>query len=305
MTSRILVLGAGATGGFFGGRMAEAGRDVTFLARAERAERLRRDGLVLRSPRGESTVRPPVLTAGELAEPFDLVLVTVKAYSLAAALDDVAPAIGESTAVVPILNGLAQLDLLAARYGEERVLPGSVVINARLDDDGAVVQGDDLARFTYGERSGERTPRVLVLDAAATGCGFDAVLSDDILTALWQKWVFLATLGAVTCLGGAPLGRVVAAPHGRALAEGVLAEVAAVAAAAGHPADAAQLDRVRSSFTPESQATTSMYRDWRAGRPTEADHILGDLVRRAHGFGVPVSLLEAAHTVLAVHEAAR
>jgi 2-dehydropantoate 2-reductase len=285
--------------------MAQAGRDVTFLVREGRAARLRAEGLTIVSPSGESTVRPAVTTASELGAAFDVVLLSVKAYSLAAALDDVAPAVGPNTAVVPILNGLAQLDILDERFGADRVVPGSVVINGRVDEAGRIVQGDPLGRLTYGERSGERTGRVLAFDATASGCGFETVLSADIVDALWQKWVFLATLGAITCLGGAPVGRVVSAENGSALAEGILAEVAAVAAAAGHRAAPQQIERVRAQLIPESQATTSMYRDWRAGGPTEADHVLGDLVRRAHALGVAVPRLEAAHTVLAVAEAGR
>ncbi|MGH7225924.1 MAG: 2-dehydropantoate 2-reductase N-terminal domain-containing protein, partial [Gemmataceae bacterium] len=166
---RILIVGAGATGGFFGGRLTEAGRDVTFLVRGQRADQLRRNGLQIHSPLGDATVQPKLTVAEDLRasnQPFDLVIVATKAYSLEAALDDFAPAVGPETTILPILNGLRQLDILDARFGTERVLGGSCRVVGDVDSEGRVVQMSKLGEITFGERSREHTPRIERIAAA-------------------------------------------------------------------------------------------------------------------------------------------
>src|SRR5262245_24088984 len=134
---RFLVVGAGATGCYFGSRLLEAGRDVTFLVRPARAERLAATGLTIASPAGNITLRsPPTVLAAELRAPFDVVILSCKAYDLDGAIESFAPAVGPDTAVVPLLNGMRHLDVLDARFGVDRVLGGNCFISAKLQEGG-------------------------------------------------------------------------------------------------------------------------------------------------------------------------
>ncbi|HZZ48521.1 MAG TPA: 2-dehydropantoate 2-reductase [Pseudonocardia sp.] len=300
---RILVLGAGATGGYFGGRLAQAGRDVTFLVRERRAAQLRRDGLVIASPHGDSRLTPAIVTSDQLRAEYDLVFFTVKAYGLEQAVKDVAPAVGHDTLIMPVLNGLRHLDVLDERFGPERVLGGLCAIAGTLDPDGTVRQLAELQQVTYGDRQEPGSARVRAVHEQFSGAGFPTTLSDDIVAAMWQKWVFLASLAAISCLMRGTVGDVVAAPGGPAFANGVVDEAASIAAASGRPMPDDELARIRATMTQEgSPFAASMYRDLSQGYPVEADHIIGDLVTRAQDHGLAVPLLAAAYTNLGVYE---
>lgn len=305
---RILIVGAGATGGFYGGLLAKAGREVTFLLRERRAGQVRAHGIEILTHLGEHlTVHPEVLTARELqAHPvvFDLILISTKSYQLAAALEDIAPAVGPQTILLPVLNGMAQLGALSERFGAERVVGGSVRIMSYLDEQNRVVQMNELDQLNFGELSGERTERILAVERALNVSGYRAQLQENILDTLWQKWTLLTSMGAICVLARGNAGQVAAAPYGAAFARAVIQESAAVAAANGYPAPEPIVEmHVRRMTEPNSTITSSMYRDMVAGAPVEADHILGDFLDRAKG--VPVPLLTAAYVQLKIYEAER
>jgi 2-dehydropantoate 2-reductase len=302
---RFLVVGAGATGGYFGGRLLEAGRDVTFLVRPARAERLAAAGLTIASPAGDVTLRsPPTVLAAELRTPFDTVILSCKAYDLDGAIESFAPAVGPGTAVVPLLNGMRHLDALDARFGAGRVLGGSCFISAKLGEGGQVAHLSDFHRLAFGERAGGRSPRVEAIAAAVTGANFEAAASDDIMRVMWEKWVFLASLAGITCLTRSAIGDVVAA-GGADLAAALLDECRAVAAAAGYPP---RPDALRASLgrltDPGSAVAASMLGDVERRGRTEADHVLGDLLRRRGGAsGGDRSLLRVAYVAVKAAEA--
>ncbi|MFJ9692243.1 2-dehydropantoate 2-reductase [Kitasatospora sp. NPDC101183] len=301
---RILIVGAGATGGFFGGRLDAAGRDVTFLVREGRARVLRERGLRIVG-RGEETVtRPHLVAAARIDGPYDVILLGVKESGLASAVEDIAPAVGPDTRIVPMLNGLRQIDALVERFGEEAVLGGVAMVVATLDEQGDVAVLADMGSLTYGVRGGRTDGRVEGVHAALSGAGFGATLTDAIDAAMWSKWAFIASLGGVNVLGGGTVGEVAAAPGGTALAEAVIAEAASVAAAAGYPVPEAVQARTREQLTAQgSEHTSSLFRDYGAGFPVEAEQIFGDLVARAEALGVPVPLLRSAAVRLRVHNA--
>lgn len=303
---RILVVGAGATGGYFGARLAEAGRDVTFLVRPARAEKLAAQGLRVRSPVGDLTIdAPQTVTADRLAGagPFDLVLLSSKAYDLDAAIADVAPAVGAGTAVLPILNGMRHLDMLDAAFGAERVLGGSCGIVATLTKDGEIRQMTDLHTLTYGERDGARSERFGRIEAQMEGVRFQARGSDRILLEMWEKWVFLATLAGATTLMRAAIGDIVAAPGGRAFIEGLHDECQRVAEAHGNGAREKVTAGARKMLTSEGSAmTASMLRDIEGGARIEADHIVGDLIARGQAKGVETPGLARVLTHLKAYE---
>ena len=301
---RILIVGAGATGGYFGARLAEAGRDVTFLVRAARAVQLRRTGLAISSPNGDLALTPHLLETGQAASPFDVVLVALKAYALEAALDDIARVVGPETMLVPFLNGMRHLDTLSGRFGERTVLGGVCMVATTLKPDGSIVQLAPFQEIVYGERDGSASDRVAALDGAMQGAGFKARASSAIMQEMWNKWMLLASGGALTCLLRGTVGDVVAAAGGTAVAHRVVDEVMSVAAAEGYAPSEATNDRVRTTLTAKSSPfATSMYRDLSGGLPVEAEQILGDMVARAGGFGLAVPLLEAAAVQLRVYQA--
>jgi 2-dehydropantoate 2-reductase len=281
---RFLVVGAGATGGYFGGRLLEAGRDVTFLVRPARAERLAATGLTIVSPAGNVILRsPPTVLASEPRTTFDAVILSCKAYDLDGAIESFAPAMGPDTAIVPLLNGMRHLDKLDARFGADRVLGGSCFISAKLEQGGRIVHLGDIHRLTFGERAGGQSSRVEAITAAMASAKFEAVASDNIVLVMWEKWVFLASLAGITCLTRAAIGDVVAA-GGAELAAALLDECRAIAVAAGYPPRPDSLKASLARLTdPGSAVTASMLDDVERRGRTEADHVLGDLLRRRGG----------------------
>jgi 2-dehydropantoate 2-reductase len=301
---RILIVGAGAVGGYFGGRLAQAGRDVTFLVRPGRAKQLRQAGLRILSPHGDAVLTPKLISAGEINTPHDLVFLSVKAYALEVAMNDFAAAVGAETMILPVLNGMRHVDLLTKRFGEHAVIGGVCLVASEIDGEGRIVQLADMQQLVYGERNGEMTPRLQSLDTTLQGAGFDARLSKDITQAMWEKWVQLASLGAVTCLTRGTIGEVVAVPGGVELSFDVVDESAAVATACGHKPSEAILSRHAAAMTaPGSPLTSSMYRDLRKGATVEVDHILGDFIERGSAHGVATPLLKAAFVNLRVYQA--
>jgi 2-dehydropantoate 2-reductase len=281
---RILVVGAGAVGGYFGGRLLQAGRDVTFLVRPRRAAELAKNGLIIRSPLGDfHRPSPPIVLQEDIAEPFDLVLLSCKAYDLDGASASFARAVGENTSVLPLLNGMRHLDLLADRFGPKPVLGGQCVISATLDVDGAIVHLNDLHALSFGELDGSRSPRIERVASALLNAGFDARLSEEIRQEMWEKWVFIASAAGITCLMRSAVGDYVAGGASD-LAATLLEECAGIAAEQGFQPREAALARARARAAltaANSPLKASMLRDIEGGKPVEGDQILGDLLRRA------------------------
>jgi 2-dehydropantoate 2-reductase len=300
---RLLVIGAGATGGYFGGRLAAAGRDVTFLVRPGRAARLESDGLEIISPHGNLHLHPKLVTADKIDSFFDAILLTVKSFSLDSALNDLAPAVGPNTMILPVLNGMKHVDELRGRFGEDTLLGGVGVIASVLDDEGRIVQLTDDHDLTYGEMNGSGSTRTEELDAFMQNAGFNARLSRNIEQKMWEKWVMLSTLGAVNCLMRGNIGEIEAAPGGSHFAQQLLEEVVATVTALGHPPRPELVAKTRAFVTAKgSTMTSSMYRDLESGNPVEADQIVGDLLDRARKAGVETPLLAAAYTNLCVYQ---
>jgi 2-dehydropantoate 2-reductase len=299
----MLVVGAGSIGGLFGGRLAQAGRDVTFLVRAGRAEQLRGDGLQIVSPLGNATVRPKLLASKDIHDAFDVVFLSVKAYSLESAIGDFAPAVSDRTMILPILNGMKHMDTLAAHFGARAVIGGACKAATMLDKQGRIVQLTRLQDLAYGEMDGSRSERVSRLDEFMQGAGFDARISPSIALEMWQKWTLLATLGGVTCLMRGNTGEIEAAHGGREFLTGFLNEVVSVIQAAGAPLGEAFIAATSEALLKSGAPTTSsLYRDLQEGNRVEADQILGDLLLRGVKAGLRAPLISAAYTQLCVYQ---
>ncbi|MDR5829188.1 2-dehydropantoate 2-reductase [Caballeronia sp. LP006] len=304
---RILVVGAGAIGGYFGARLLEAGRDVTFLVRERRAQKLHESGLVVKSPAGDLHFdAPPLVLTRDIDKPFDLVILSCKAYDLANAIDSFAPAVGPDTAILPLLNGMGHLDVLDARFGTAKVLGGQCVIGATLGGEGEVLHLNDMQSMTIGERAGGHSARIDTIAAQLSDARFDLQVSEDILQAMWEKWVFLATLATGTCLMRAPVGDIVSAPGGDDVLRRLFDECSGIAADNGHSPGEALVTRARGYFTDRgSLMTASMLRDLENGARIEADHIVGDLLARRKTPVDGASVLAIAFANLKAYEARR
>ncbi|RQH10076.1 2-dehydropantoate 2-reductase [Paraburkholderia dinghuensis] len=310
---RILVVGAGATGGYFGGRLAAAGRDVTFLVRPARAAQLREDGLVIRSRFGDLTLRDVrTVTQDALqatgAQPFDVVLLSCKSYDLDSAIESFAAGVGASTVILPLLNGMRHLDVLQARFGTQAVLGGVCLIASTLNVQREIVHLNDIHAIGFGELGGGVSRRAQAIADTLSNAGFDVTASDRILQEMWEKWVFLASLAGSTCLFRAPIGTILATPDGEAIVERLFAECRAIAAGNGHAVRDTFLERSRAMlFAPGSALTASMLRDVENGSRIEADHVLGDLIRRdsAPPAGDAVPVLRIVYSQLKAYEGLR
>ena len=304
---KILVLGAGGIGGYFGGRLAESGADVTFLVRPRRREQIARDGLRILSPLGDAHMEAKTVVGAEVRPEYDLVLFTCKAYDLDSAMEAIAPAMaGEGCAVVPMLNGIAHYERLDQRFGKQRVVGGTCQINVTLRNDGVIFHADPLQRIFFGERDRSRSARMQALADAYAKTRVEWKLSDDIEQDLWDKVVFLSALAATSCLFRGNVGEIVSAPGGREAMERALDTNIEIATREGHPPRAEAMGFARERLTaPGGNWSASMLRDLEAGRAVEADHIVGWMLGLARRHGIDAPVLSLAYTHLKAYEARR
>jgi 2-dehydropantoate 2-reductase len=300
---RFLVLGAGAVGGYFGGRLAEAGRDVTFLVRAPRAAALAEHGLKVTSQLGDFQVPVQTVTAVRVGGPYDVVLLTAKHYDLDPAIEAIRPGIGPNTAILPLLNGLVHLDKLDAAFGPERVLGGVAYVGAVLQPDGSIRHVNRLSGIAQGERAGGASKRTEAIAAEFASTPVSVPVNENILQEMWEKFFMMGAMAGMNCLLRGNIGEIAATRDGRTLMLSALGECRAIANAAGYEPRAQARERVETMLTePGSVNSASMRQDLEAGRRTEADAIVGDMLRRARDFGLATPLLSAAYCALQIHE---
>lgn len=299
--SRILIVGAGATGGAIGTRLIEAEQDVTFLVRKHRATQLAEEGLRFSSPDLDIVHNVRTVTSPEGETPFDLVIIAVKAPALESIIPTLAPAIGKSTRIVPLLNGMAHIETLEIAFPGQ-VLGGLVKIVATIEEDATIRQMTPLCTLTIGGLHGESVPEVIA--GALESDGIALEIADDIVSRLWEKWAFIAAAGVVTCLFRGTIGDILAA-GGEAQIFKAIDECEHVAASAGYPvSELGHAQTVGLLTEPGSAFTSSLYRDLQHGDPLEAEHIIGELAARATTLEVPTPLLDAALLQLRTHHQA-
>ncbi len=305
---KLLMLGAGGVGGYFGGRLLEGGADVTFLVRPKRAAQLREHGLNISGPSGELQLRSvQILETGTPPNGvFDAVILSCKAYDLQSAIDSVRSHLKINALVLPLLNGLKHLDVLDQTFGAGRVLGGLAQVSTTLDSRGDIKQLTSAQSLIYGARTGEQAASIDALDNALKLGRFEARLSRNIMLEMWEKFVLLTSLASMTCLMRANIGEISATQGGAALTARMLEDCAAVAAAAGNTPRANYMTSIKALLTQTgSPLEASMRRDLESGRPTEAEHIVGDMLRRAQAAGVDSALLKSAYCSLQIYEQRR
>jgi 2-dehydropantoate 2-reductase len=305
---RFLILGAGALGGYYGGMLLRGGADVTFLVRPRRAAQLAEQGLVIKLPDGEYRTSVKTVLSGNAGGTYDVVFVAGKAYGLEAAITDFGRALASDGAVLPVLNGVNHLAILSEHFGTARILGGVVLFSVVLTPEGEIsVPGvGPTGRTSLGELTGERSARCEEIRRALVAGGVPATVSDNILAEMWAKFCGFAGGTAVAVLTRARAGEVAASPAGEGFVAAALAETARVTTAEGYPPPAEIIDLYRGFFRQIGSAgAPSMLFDIENGRPTEAEHIFGDLVRRADRLGVEAPILRAALCSLQIYEARR
>lgn len=304
---KIFVLGAGAIGGYYGGRLVESGADVTFLVRERRAAQIARDGLVIESPAfGDARLKVDAVTVVDPSQVYDLVLLTSKAYDLDTAIEAVRPAIGPGTAILPLLNGYAHVDRLVAEFGAGRVIGGLAKIQATLTPEGVVKHLSDWRFITFGELDGHASERVTALKALFDRTSVLATVSSDIRHDLWIKLVHLSTVAGMTCLMRGSVGEIARTPDGTRLLNAFFDLNIEIATRAGCAPKQGFIDEFRALFGNRDTAySASMARDIERGGPIEAEHILGFMLDRCRASGLDDTLHTVAYTHCRAYEARR
>lgn len=303
---KILILGAGGIGGYFGARLMQAGADVTFLVREKRQQQLRKEGLRVESQYGNATLQVNAKLQSEITPGFDLIVVTCKAYDLPSAIATIKPAVTRETAILPLLNGIAQMDILNEQFGSGQVLGGTAKIQMTLTPEGIVRQLNDWQTLTFGEQDGSESARILQLKTLLDKVGIDVKLSRNIMHDLWLKLVHLSTVAGMTCLMRANLGEIIRSPEGGALLKSFFDANVKIATAAGYVPDAAFVKTYYELFEQrDSRYEASMLRDLEKGGPIESEHILGYMLRKCREAKLNDTLHHAAYTHAKAYEERR
>ena len=300
---KILILGAGGVGGYFGARLTQSGADVTFLVREKRKQQLDAGGLVIESPRGNATVRVKTVLQGDVRPEYDVVLFTCKAYDLESAMAAIAPAVGPETHILPLLNGLAHIQVLNDRFGPQRVCGGTTKIMTTLAADGVVKHLADFAVITYGAQDGVTSPKLSTFKTILEKAGIETIFAVNIAREMWMKLTHLCTLAAMTSLLRANVGEINRTAEGKALFREVFATHCEVAMREGHAPDDDYKKFWIDTFTRDNiPAEASLLRDMEKGGPIEGDHILGFMLERVRAHGLPDTLHRLAYTGAKAYE---
>jgi 2-dehydropantoate 2-reductase len=304
---RFLVLGAGAIGGYFGGKLHKAGADVTFLVRPKRAAQLATRGLVLKTQTEEIEAKVKTVLAGQIDGPYDVIVLCCKAYGLADAMVAIAPGVAPGSAVLPFLNGIKHVGTLSDRFGAEQVLGGLTAVNAVLAPNGDVIQSPVKIDMTaFGEVGRASSARCAAIHRAFEAAGLSATVSPDVVASMWAKFFGFACIATIATLTRSRAGTIATSGAGASLVAAIIEECGRVTAAEGYPPPKEVADIVRGLYAQRhSRYGPSMLVDMEEGRPTEGEHTIGDLVERATRHGLPVPLLTAARCSLQSYELSR
>jgi 2-dehydropantoate 2-reductase len=303
---KVLILGAGAVGGYWGARLHQSGTDLTFLLREKRAEKVRKEGLVVKSPKGDAVLPVKVVTRGSEGGSYDIVVLACKAYDLDSAIESIASAVGKDTTIVPMLNGHAHFAILDKKFGPEKVAGGLARISGMLGPNGEILHSG-ASGVSFGERDGKPARKTLLdLDAACRKAGIEGGINPHINQDLWDKWIMLATIAGMCSSMRGTVGDIVETEDGAAIVIETLEESRKVAAAEGHAPSDKVLAGIQTMLTTKgSKAVASILGDMEKGGPAEGKQIVGDMLGRARKHGIAAPNLRFAYTHLQTYEARR
>lgn len=301
---KILIVGAGAIGGYFGGRLMEKGEDVTFLVREKRQNQLRSNGLVAESIHGNMHfTEPKTVLAGENVETYDVALISTKSYHLDGAIEDIRPYIGDKTMVLPLLNGISHLDVLTEAFGAEKVIGGLCFIETTLTQDGTIVQTSPIHNFVFGERNGEKTARILQLEEAFSGTKANFSLSENIEQEMWHKYLFITSMSGITSLFRSPIGPIRDQEHGWKTIESLVHEAAAIMDKIGAPLAAGVMEATLGRMKEIGHGMkSSLQRDMEKSLLTEGDHLFGYLLEKSVEYDIETPILSAIYANVRIYE---
>lgn len=303
---RVLIVGAGAVGGYFGGRLIEKGADVTFLVREKRKQQLAREGLVIKSSHGHIKTPVQTLVYPEAHPAFDLILLCVKAYHLKEVIHTIKPYVGAHTTILPLLNGISHYAILREAFGEERILGGLCFIEVTLNSKGEIEHYSNRHELVYGEWNHAETERIRQIDALFSGARFSPRRSDAIQVDIWKKVIFISTMSAMTCLMRSSTGPILTSPYGKEIYRRLLEEVVSIARyyEPSIPLDFpdATLRTLEEELKPTMKS--SMLRDMEKGLPIETDALHGSLIQLAPK-ELDIPLLKTVYSTLSIYEEKR
>ncbi|MBT2685120.1 ketopantoate reductase family protein [Bacillus sp. ISL-37] len=301
---KILIVGAGAIGGYFGGRLLEKGGDVTFLVREKRQQQLRETGLVVESIHGDMHFpEPKTILAGENVEPYDAILVSTKSYHLDGAIESIQPYVGNETMVLPLLNGIAHLDVLTETFGAEKVIGGLCFIETTMTQDGKIVQTSPIHDLVFGERNGEKTERISQLEEAFNGTKASFRLSEKIEQEMWHKYLFITSMSGITSLFRSPIGPIRDQKHGWKTIELLVHETATIMEKIGAPLASGAVKATLGKMKEIGHAMkSSLQRDMEKSLLTEGDHLFGYLLENAEQSGLAAPILSAIYANVKIYE---
>lgn len=303
---KILVVGAGGIGGYFGARLMETGQDVTFLVRERRKQQLEETGLNVESVHGDVRVKPKLATAQNPDGHYDLIVLTVKSYQLENAIEDIRPFVSEGSMILPLLNGIAHIEKLVEAFSEEQVLGGLCFIETTLDSNGTIIQTSPMHQLVYGERSGEETERILKVKEAVSGTKAEFALSENIVQDMWHKYLFITAMSGITASMESAIGPIRELESGKRTIAALLEELVTVMKALNAPIkETIGKEQFEKIMSLEAGMKSSMQRDLEKGQPIEMDHLQGYLLQEAKTRGLAVPVLETIFTKLKLYEISR
>jgi 2-dehydropantoate 2-reductase len=297
---KILIVGAGGIGGFFGAKLIQVGADITFLLRQKRQKLIQEQGLTIETPKGSMTIHPNTVLADQLEPVYDLIILACKAFDLSDSLHSIKKASSKGL-ILPFLNGFTHLDTLDRQFGKDRVMGGVAHIAAMISETGSIKQLNDLNSLTIGPRTPQQESLGQEFFTMCKKTDFDSFYKQNIEQALWDKWVFLATLAGMTTICRGSIGEIVATSYGKELIERLLAECCSIASSMGYKITEGAQASAQDILTKQgSPFTASMLRDLLAGKRDEHQHILGELISFAENQSIDCPLLKIAYTHMAV-----
>jgi 2-dehydropantoate 2-reductase len=303
---KFLIVGAGAVGGYYGGRLVEKGADVTFLVRPGRQQQLQERGLVIRSVQGDFSAPVQSITAADAATPFDVIILSVKSYHLPSVIEEVRPFAGNDTLILPLLNGYRHYVELQDAFGHDKVLGGLCSLETTLDSDGTIVHTSPLHDLTFGEWDGGLTPRVQAVQEQMEGANFNSTLHENVRMAVWHKYILIAAMSGITTLMRSPIGPILSNNSGRTAFDRLLSEIVTIAKRSGAPVAENVEERIATAArNMKYSMKASMLRDMEKGQQVEAEHLQGYLLAAAEMHDVEAPVLQAAYGNLKIYEILR
>ncbi|GAX91152.1 ketopantoate reductase family protein [Effusibacillus lacus] len=300
---KVTVVGAGAVGGYFGGRLQEAGFDVTYLVREKRAQQLKETGLIIRSPFGDAELVPKTALAAEEIEACDLVILGVKNYHLKEAIESIRPLFEKGAKVLPLLNGIEHFDILQREFGEEAVLGGICQIISTLDREGRILHTNQMHEITFGPLTPGQEEFCRQLEEAVEGANMKLKLSKDVRVDMWSKYAFITAFSGVTTASRLPINEVLMHEPTLEVFRLALSEMRDLAGAKGVTLSERFADKtVDNMYRLPEGATSSMHQDFRKGLPLEVEYLQGAAVRIARQAGIEVPTVRTLYGLIKPYE---